>query len=290
RGEEHTDPHDRTHRDSGNRGGRDHEDPPPAQPPRREGRLRRFERGVSENRRGNTDRSGARQPGTVAGEVFDAILTDSCNDMCGVLILEGLTAPWWGPAEALEDNPGQPKGLSWRPHPAPGRGYGEPQNGHLVAGTVGASYQRVSSTIEAHRVEARVRTAWRLGGDFAYTEFDEDLGDSRDVLRMRAGHLTYDFARNDWWTFTSGLGWKTLKGQEINEGIDFTYRAECYPVRPWVFDFTFEAASVSGDLLGEVSLGGGVVLKNLQVRAGYRTLFSDGTDLSGPEAGLVVWY
>ena len=232
--------------------------------------------------------------------LYDDLISDCCSDtfgeVLGLMFVEALTSPFWAPAEALGDD-FSPMPLRRRPYPlppeVPAEGEAEtaaPPPGAAVAGTVEGSWQRVSERVEAKRIDLRVRTAWRFGFDFSRTGFEEDLKNHTDEMRRTAAHVTVDFARSPQWTFTAGIGFKELDGDRRRDGPDFLYRVEATPGPPWTFDLSTEWASIRGQSVGEIAAGAGAAAGPVRMRAGWRTLFVGGTDLSGPEFGLTAYW
>ncbi len=191
-----------------------------------------------------------------------------------------ITMPIWGPAATL--------GWDETPPGFPGAPYRDRNPGKNGSFTADASFHRVSSAISGRRLSGAFRFD-RLGADFSWEEFIENhRGVPDDALRTSAGHLACDFATDSEWVFSTGLGFRTLSGDEKHAHPDFIYRIEYFPGKPFAFQAGFQASPFGDEWLTELNAGGSVFFGPVAVGAGYRSLMMGSGSLDGFEVGATL--
>jgi hypothetical protein len=135
-------------------------------------------------------------------------------------------------------------------------------------------------------------TCFRLGLQTSWSYLTENLnGDKHDHMVLGDVNLVFRFAQNDYVQVRSGLGIRlSTDSHECHAGFNFTYGADIYPIKPWVFSALIDAGTLgsAGVFHGRVTAG--VQWRRCEFYAGYDYLLIGSVDLQGPVAGLRVWF
>lgn len=135
-------------------------------------------------------------------------------------------------------------------------------------------------------------TARRFGIDAEWNYRREDLtAGATDELWTGDANLVYRFAQNEYVQFRTGLGinWLADRG-ETDYGFNFTYGADIVPRRPWVISTAIDWGTLRHTSLFHGRLTVGALLGPVEVFAGYDYFDAGAADLSGPLAGLRLWF
>ena len=191
------------------------------------------------------------------------------------------------PFVILKDTPRQ----GYAPYP-----YFEDEKGRLGYGKgtttpvqrVNLSYQQVPGDITA--VGARYRMMWEnhLGIDFSWSRYKEE-GVSA-TLNFYDLAVTGNLYQTSELINSFGLGFKALDGTTARFGPELRGGFEWFPMKPLAVDGTAALSLLNNRGLWDLRIGGGILVRQLHFRVGYRALVGRGDDLTGPEASLSLFF
>jgi len=171
---------------------------------------------------------------------------------------------------------------------------------HRGYGNVSAAYY-----LDAGSTLRGAHVAWE--GARGIIAFNAEIDAFREPTASDVDHLTLvragatGLARLSHATiFRSGLGMRAmvLDNGDIALGPEFEVGIQTFPLRPLTLDGTFRVAGLSGagaswfgTALLDGSAGAGVLLRRVELRAGYRILvIGHATTLAGPTLGTRIWF
>jgi hypothetical protein len=133
-------------------------------------------------------------------------------------------------------------------------------------------------------------TCLRLGVQTSWSYLTENLkGDRHDDMVLGDVNLVFRFAQNEYVQMRSGLGVRlSADSRESHAGFNFTYSADIYPVKPWVFSALIDAGTLGSAGVFHCRVTAGYQWRRCEIYAGYDYLLIGSTDLQGPVAGLRV--
>jgi hypothetical protein len=248
---------------------------------------------VEENDEHRRDDSGS-------SEIWD----DDDSDITGGDFLEAvdgrpllfvLSAPWWGPHVALNDDFSTEGEFMIAP-------YAWGIRGHVITGRVLQPTLNYSGRMSLHSgndfddlqwstVRIQIDTTSRFGFDTEWTRWVESTPSGDDVLSSGDVNLRYRFAQSEHVEFHTGIGVNWLAdGSDGEAGVNFIYSVDLFPAEPWTL-----SASIEGGTLGDAGLfhgrvGGGAVWWFMEIFAGYEVYRFGRVNLDGPFAGAAIWF
>ena len=208
---------------------------------------------------------------------------------------EAVTSPFWGPpvlladdyeAEALfprfpyDHTPGH---LMIHEFAGPARRWGA---------RLGVEYTDDFDRLQGVGGHLLVSTTSRWGVDASMAWLDERLpGGRRDHLWLGDCNLVFRFAQSERAEFRAGAGvnWLDDPGR-TDLGVNFTYAADFFPCRPWVLSGAIDWGTLGRAELFRFRATAGVLVRGLEVYAGYEYLDVDRTQRSALVAGVSVWH
>jgi len=87
-----------------------------------------------------------------------------------------------------------------------------------------------------------------------------------------------------------GMGLKALSGATTRLGPEIRVKTDFFPAKPFAFDGMAGLSLINGKGLWDLRLGAGVLLRRVEIRAGYRWLSGPVLVLDGPEVSLALWF
>lgn len=183
-------------------------------------------------------------------------------------------SPFWAPYGALDDDYAR---SSWFPkHPYRGAEgaliYDRDVRGsHDWLTVLQGQYGTDFDDLIHWNGRAVIEHKSRFGIDTEFYYRQEELnGGGHDELWNGDFNLTYRFAQSENWAFRAGAGvnWLTDRGETEN-GVNFTYGAEWFPLKPLVFTATMDLGRISSDGLVHIRTTGGITTNGFGFYTGY---------------------
>jgi hypothetical protein len=137
-----------------------------------------------------------------------------------------------------------------------------------------------------------VDTRSRFGIDGDWNYYTENLGGGRrDDLHVGDVNLLYRFAEtpNVQLHAGAGLNWMYDPGR-IDLGMNFTLRADLFPVRPLILSSEFDGGWLGHAGMVHAAVSAGVNYRHVELFAGYDYREIGSADLAGPMLGGRIWY
>jgi len=226
---------------------------------------------------------------------------DDCDDgnpfgnAIGSLLFVSITAPFWGPYAALEDDLSIQTAMVTRPYmDAPYARQLQQKDGSIPPLFGRIQLQQLSDLDDLTAIQGQVlfETPWRLGVDTSLSRWEERLTGNKDHLWLGDFNLVYRFAESDRWQFRSGIGMNWLNDKAgTDTGFNFTYGVDFYPKRPWVLSTTFDLGNIGKAGLFHNQSTIGLAWDRVEVFTGYDVYrIGRGGDLHGWISGVRLRY
>jgi len=206
------------------------------------------------------------------------------------------TTPFWGPRLAMGDHTRIPGYFPRYPY--------EDRNGFIAVDpdsldglkTWSASFRTdyFSDFDSIQQINGRFLydTKSRFGFDTEWKWLEEKLDSrTRDQMWMGDANIVYRFAQSEHWQMRTGVGvnWMhTPYGTDT--GFNFTYGADFFPRKPWIFSSTIDWGTIGHAELFHFRTSAGVLLKNTEIFIGYDYLDIDRIHIDGMVGGLRLWF
>ncbi len=199
-----------------------------------------------------------------------------------------VTAPIWVPIKLSGDDYSHPADL----HQFPYDDTTYPPETFPFALRFDADYVDAFDNLARINGHLLISTASRFEFDARFQHLEERLaGGGRDELWTGDCNVTYRFAQSDFAQFRAGLGvnWLTDPGQ-TNLGFNFTYGADLFPVKPWVFSAVLDAGMLGHAGLFRFRTTAGVVYRSVELYTGYEYADIGTVSWNGLIGGVRLWY
>jgi hypothetical protein len=181
----------------------------------------------------------------------------------GVFGTIGATSPYWVPVTLLADGPSKSGNFPAYPYQydvgymliePSDVGYLGTREPYPWALRARGEYGTALTGLDWVGGNLVLETATRLGIESDFRFYQEDVSNSLqpqfDSAYVGDVNFVYRFAQSEHWQFRSGLGVNFLSDKQQSDlGFNFTYGADCYPLRPWVI-----SAEIDWGLLGDETL------------------------------------
>jgi hypothetical protein len=221
-------------------------------------------------------------------------LFDPFNDLFTTVGGVVFGVPFWVPATLWETLPDAP---AFSSHPyGDGVGYlHTPQGaaGEKYAGlTLGVENGNDFSGLNRVALRGRADTSTRWGITTQWDFFREKL-DCGCVDQAVFGDLmlTYRFVQAEHIQMHAGLGVRGFFDDDRTRGgLNFSYAAEVFPVKPWVLGAQVEVGHLHRSFTSRLRGTMGAQWKHVECFGGYDWFRIGGVDLHGPMLGLRLWY
>jgi hypothetical protein len=207
----------------------------------------------------------------------------------------GATAPFWGPHAFLSDDFSF-SGYFCRFPYAHGTDYidnfSAPGQNCPLAVRLDAEYMATFDRLDNMAGHLLVETTPRLGLTASWTELEERLADgSRDTLSLGDCNLVYRFAQAGWGEFRAGCGANWMAdGGRADLGFNFTYAADLYPLKPWVFSSELDCGMLGRAGEFRFRSTAGIVLHGIETYVGYEYTDIGRGHWNGLIGGLRLWF
>ena len=103
--------------------------------------------------------------------------------------------------------------------------------------------------------------------------------------------MTYRFAQSDFGQFRAGLGINWLNDpSQTNLGFNFTYGADIFPAKPWVFSAVLDAGTLGHAGLFRFRTTAGVAYRSVELYTGYEYTDIGSVHWNGLIGGVRLWF
>jgi hypothetical protein len=197
-------------------------------------------------------------------------------------------SPIWVPMIITDDHPFQRAEL----HQFPYDDTTNPPQTFPFAIRVDADYVEAFDNLDRINGHLLISTASRFEFDARFQHLAERLADgSQDQLWNGDCNITYRFAQCDFCQFRMGLGMNWLYDpSETNLGFNFTYGADIYPMKPWVFSTVLDAGTLGHAGLFRARTTAGVVYRSVELYTGYEYTDIGSVHWNGLIGGVRLWF
>jgi hypothetical protein len=188
--------------------------------------------------------------------------------LAGAVVVGGaLTAPIWVPITLSGDDYSHPAYL----HQFPYDDTTSPPETFPVAARFDADYVDAFDNLDRINGHLLISTASRFEFDARFQHLAERLAyGGQDQLWNGDCNVTYRFAQSDFGLFRAGLGINWLNDPtQTDLGFNFTYGADIFPAKPWVFSAVLDAGTLGRAGLFRFRTTAGVVYRSVEFYSGY---------------------
>ncbi len=211
----------------------------------------------------------------------------------------GITAPFWGPPVLVGDDYSSVSYLSCYPYQHDGSGFilretRLPRSDDMFVWSLRVRGEYADDFDSLTRYGGRVlwESRNRFGLDTSIDYRREWLETARyDELWNGDFNIVFRFAESEQLMMRTGLGTNFLAlGDDTEFGFNFTYAADWFPERPWIF-----SAEIDWGWLGHAGLfhartTAGVNIQNVELYTGYDYFDVGSAQIGGLVAGVQLWY
>jgi len=215
------------------------------------------------------------------------------EEMGGMLFLAGaaVSSPVWLPAMLLDDNYRVPG--FFPPHPY------EKAKGAVViadeiykplrpwAAQVSFAYGNDFDGVARYGGQALVSTTQRVDFDTEWNWYREDQPDGAETIHTGDVNMMFRCAQSERVQLRIGLGMNWLVDEQDQDvGVNFTYNAQLYPVKPAVLTAELDWGTLGHAPLLHLRTTVGAVWHGCELFAGYDYRSIGQADLQGPMLGM----
>jgi hypothetical protein len=209
--------------------------------------------------------------------------------LAGAVVVGGvLTLPIWAPIMLSDDDYSHPAYL----HQFPYDDTTSPPETFPFAVRFDADYVDAFDNLDRINGHLLISTASRFEFDARCQHLAERLaGGGEDQLWNGDCNVTYRFAQSDFGQFRAGLGINWLNDPtETNLGLNFTYGADIFPAKPWVFSAVLDAGTLGHAGLFRFRTTAGVVYRSVELYTGYEYTDIGSVHWNGLIGGVRLWF
>lgn len=198
------------------------------------------------------------------------------------------SSPIWLPKALCDDDYSHPAEL----HQFPYDDTTNPPQTFPFAIRFDADYVDAFDNLDRINGHLLISTASRFEFDTRFQHLAERLAyGGQDQLWNGDCNLTYRFAQCDFGQFRMGLGINWLNDpSQTDLGFNFTYGADIYPVKPWVFSAVLDAGTLGHAGLFRFRTTAGVVYRSVELYSGYEYTDIGSVHWNGLIGGLRLWF
>ena len=155
-----------------------------------------------------------------------------------------------------------------------------------------ADYVAAFDNLDRINGHVLISTASRIEIDARFQHLAEHLGDgTQDQLWTGDCNVTYRFAQNERMQFRAGLGINWMNdATETDVGFNFTYGADFFPARPWVFSAVLDAGTLGHAGLFRFRTTAGVIYRSVELYTGYEYTDIGAVHWNGLIGGVRLWF
>ena len=160
------------------------------------------------------------------------------------------------------------------------------------AGRIRFDYADEFDDLDRIAVHLLLSTSSRFGLDTEINRFQETLpGGFHDQLWLGDCNVVFRFAQSDHAQFRTGIGFNWLDDPvATNYGFNFTYGADFYPRKPWIFSATIDWGNLGSAELFRFRTSAGLIIQRFEVYTGYEYLDVDNSQFNGLVGGVRIWF
>lgn len=135
-------------------------------------------------------------------------------------------------------------------------------------------------------------TTSRFGLDTEMNYYREALpGGFHDHLWLGDCNVVYRFAQSDRAQFRTGIGFNWLDDPvATNYGFNFTYGADFFPRKPWIFSATLDWGNLGSAELFRFRTSAGLIVHRFEIYTGYEYLDIDNSQSGSLVGGVRIWF
>lgn len=135
-------------------------------------------------------------------------------------------------------------------------------------------------------------TTLRVGLDTEFNYRYQNVGPGRrDSLWTGDANLVFRFAQDEHWAMRSGVGFNWLAdASDANYGFNFTYAADWFPVRPWIFSTELDWGRLGPRALFHIRTTAGVQWHGVEAYTGYDYFDVGHFQSGGLIGGVRLWF
>ncbi|MGA2253775.1 MAG: hypothetical protein ABSG53_03865 [Thermoguttaceae bacterium] len=199
-----------------------------------------------------------------------------------------VVAPIWVPITLCDDNYSRPAYL----HQFPYDDTTNPPETFPFAIRFDADYVDAFDNLDRFNGHLLISTASRFEFDSRFQHLAERLSDEgEDQLWMGDCNVTYRFAQSDFGQFRAGLGVNWLNDStQTDLGFNFTYGADLFPAKLWVFSAVLDAGTLGHAGLLRFRTTAGVVYRSVELYSGYEYTDIGSVHWNGLIGGVRLWF
>jgi hypothetical protein len=233
---------------------------------------------------------------------------DDCDDSMGLLVLYGITLPFWLPHKLMDDDlrnfgyfPACPYPDDYPAYLWQGRRPNSWSEGVTEEKPPETRWWSVRLAVEDGNdfnginrlgVRATVDTASRFGLQSNWNYLYENLGGGRhDDTVIGDTSLTYRFAQHEQIQMFAGVGFRVLTDPCVtNWGVNFLYGFDYFPAKPLVCSGQIDGGSLGSAGVFHARATLGVVKEHFELFGGYDFMRVGSVNIQGPMLGLRFWF
>ena len=163
-------------------------------------------------------------------------------------------------------------------------------DGRGVAFTASAAYQYISKHTRGFIAGLQYRTRLRLGVDLDFIRYREETDPNDAHLNYISTFFSLVPSEGPHHLLYFGFGGVWLVGESSRGGPAFSMGTMIFPKKPFSVKLKATIAAVRSKPLWDLSAEIGGHLRQAEVFTGYRSLIGPVEDLSGPFAGVRIWF
>lgn len=170
-------------------------------------------------------------------------------------------------------------------------GYGEGVVTRPVTFETRGGYHADLEGIHGFRAYAKARLSCYFTLDFdAFHHIEPSDGGLEDSLTFAKVDALFNIANTSAFDLDFGFGWSYVEGLGIHGGANVKITGDVFPVPPLGIHF-MAAANVFGHAeVLETELALGIFFFNMEVRAGYRSMWIEDVSVHGPLVEVALWF
>ncbi len=229
--------------------------------------------------------------------VCDEEEDDRLGNLIGSAATWLVTAPVWVPVELAGDDHCWPGYFSRYPYEhgvdgymvvAPGLPRGKRTHSLQICSEYADDFDKVSRM--GTRVLLDSTSRWGIDSEFNY--WRESLAPGQhDDLWTGDANVVFRFAQSGWLQVRAGLGMNWLADDTASDfGVNLTYHADLFPVRPWIVSMELDVGSLGDETLVHGRVTSGLQWRFSEIFIGYDYYEVDQTELNGLVSGLRLWF
>jgi hypothetical protein len=102
--------------------------------------------------------------------------------------------------------------------------------------------------------------------------------------------ILFNVSNSPWHDLDFGFGISYMEGIDLFGGPNAKATLDIFPVRPIAFHAAWASSGFEGGTLHEAEIGMGVLIRNVEIRFGYRLLWVEDIEIGGPYGGVAFWF